>query len=260
MAQQAEPGLTARDLPPRRWQFLEGFPIRRVIQAILLILIVVGVTYGTWKTLTLPATSPRHFSGSAWRDLAVEGVALGSIYAVIALGYTMVYGVLLMINFAHGEVFMCGAFASFFVAGTLDSSGFLNRNPVISIAILILVGMAVSAGVAVLLERVAYRPLRNAPRLVPLITAIGASLFLQNSVRGFFGAQSQGYPDIRVIEGTWKVLGVPMQRTSLLTIVGAIVGLVGLTLFVARTKSGKSRRWGPRCSSTGPTSPLRTSS
>jgi branched-chain amino acid transport system permease protein len=242
MAQQAEPGLTTRDLPPRRWQFLEGFPLRRVIQAILLILIVVGVTYGTWKTLTLPETSPRHFSSGAWRDLVVEGFALGSIYAMIALGYTMVYGVLLMINFAHGEVFMCGAFASFFVGNTLDSSGFLNKNPIASIAILLLVGMVVSAGVAVLLERVAYRPLRNAPRLVPLITAIGASLFLQNSVRGFFGAQAQGFPDIRVIEGTWKILGVPMQRTSVLTIVGAIVGLAGLTLFVARTKSGKSMR------------------
>jgi len=242
MSQQAEPGLTAQELPPRRWQFLEGFPIRRVIQAVLLILIVVGVTYGTWKTLTLPKTSTRHFSGAAWRDLVVEGFALGSVYALIALGYTMVYGVLLMINFAHGEVFMCGAFGSFFVAGTLDSSGFLNKNPIASIAILMLVGMAVSAGVAVLLERIAYRPLRNAPRLVPLITAIGASLFLQNSVRGFFGAQSQGFPDIRVIEGRWKVLGVPMQRTSLITIVGAIIGLVALSLFVARTKSGKSMR------------------
>src|SRR5207244_13249460 len=198
-------------------------------------LVLVGATSGTWTAPTPPATSPRRVSGSAWRDLAVEGVALGSISAMIALGYTMVYGVLLMINFAHGEVFMCGAFGSFFVAGTLDSSGFLNKNPIASIAILMLVGMAVSAGVAVLLERIAYRPLRNAPRLVPLITAIGASLFLQNSVRGFSGAQSQGYPDIRVIEGTWKILGVPMQRTSLLTIVGAIIGLVALRLFVART-------------------------
>src|SRR2546427_4488927 len=210
MAQQAEPGLTAGDLPPRTRQFLEGLPIRRVIQGILLILIVVGVTYGTWKTLTLPATSPRRFSGSAWRDLAVEGVALGSIYAMIALGYTMVYGVLLMINFAHGEVFMCGAFGSFFVAGTLDSSGFLNKNPIASIAILMLVGMAVSAGGAVLLERIAYRPLRNAPRLVPLVTAIGASLFLQNSVKGVFGPQSQGYPTIHVVVGDWEGPGLPI--------------------------------------------------
>jgi branched-chain amino acid transport system permease protein len=242
MAQQAEPGLTDRALPRSRWQFLEGFPIRRVIQAILLVLIVVGATYGIWQTLTLPASSPRRFNGAAWRDLVVEGVALGSIYAMIALGYTMVYGVLLMINFAHGEVFMCGAFASFFVGNTLEASGFLNDNPIAGIAILFLVGMAVSAGVAVLLERVAYRPLRNSPRLVPLITAIGASLFLQNSVRGFFGAQSQGYPDIHVLEGRWKILGIPMQRTSFLTIVGAVVGMIALTLFVARTKSGKSMR------------------
>jgi branched-chain amino acid transport system permease protein len=230
--------------PTRVWTLglLEHFPVRRVIQVILMILIVTGVTYGTWKTLTLPHSSPRHFSGSAWRELVVNGVALGSVYAMIALGYTMVYGVLLMINFAHGEVFMTGGFASFFVASTLDSSGFLNRNPVVSVAVLILVGMVVSTGVAVLLERVAYRPLRNAPRLVPLITAIGASLFLQNTVGGFFGAQSQGYPDIHIIQGTWRILGVPIARTQALIIVAALVGMVGLTLFVSRTRTGKSMR------------------
>jgi len=147
-----------------------------------------------------------------------------------------------MINFAHGEVFMTGAFASFFVANTLDSSGFLNRQPVASIAILIAVGMIVSTGVAVLLERVAYRPLRNAPRLVPLITAIGASLFLQNTAVGLFGSEAQGYADIHVVEGTWKILGVPILRTQVLVIVAAIVGLVGLTLFVAKTRTGKSIR------------------
>src|SRR5438128_2163430 len=230
MAQQAEPQVTARELPPSRWQFLERFPIRRVIQAILLILIVVGVTYGTWKTLTLPATSPRRFNGAAWRDLVVEGFALGSIYAMIALGYTMVYGVLLMINFAHGEVFMCGAFGSFFVAGTLDSSGFLNKNPIASIAILLLVGMVVSAGVAVLLERVAYRPLRNAPRLVPLITAIGASLFLQNTFRGFFGAQTRGYPTPDVLDGKWTIVGVPILKAQAIVIAVAVVAIIGLTM------------------------------
>jgi branched-chain amino acid transport system permease protein len=225
-----------------RLGLLEHLPIRQVIQVTLFVLIVVGVTYGTWQTLTLPEASPRHLSGSAWRDLVVFGVAQGSVYAMIALGYTMVYGVLLMINFAHGEVFMCGAFASFFVASTLDSAGFLNSNPVASIAILILVGMVVSAAVAVLLERVAYRPLRSAPRLVPLITAIGASLFLQNSVRGFFGVQTQGYPNIKVLDGRWTVLGVSILRTQVLMIAAAVVGMVGLTLFVARTKTGKSMR------------------
>src|SRR5204862_6241205 len=141
--------------------------------------------------------------------------------------------------------FMAGTFGSYFVAKTLaghGDKGLLNSNPLLAIVILLITAMLVSMGVAVLLERIAYRPLRNAPRLVPLITAIGASLFLQNSVRGFFGAQSQGFPDIHVIEGQWKVLGVPMQRTSLITIVGAIIGLVALSLFVARTKSGKSMR------------------
>src|SRR5256712_9394928 len=86
--------------PPRaRLRLPEHCPVRRVIQGVLLILIVVGFTYGTWKTLTLPKTSPRHFSSSAWRDLMVFGVAEGSVYAMVALGYTMVYGVLRMINF-----------------------------------------------------------------------------------------------------------------------------------------------------------------
>ena len=228
--------------PLGRWRLPEHLPVRRVVQAVLLVLIVVGVTAGTWKTLTLPKTDPNHFTASAWRQLVVYGIAQGSIYAMIALGYTMVYGVLLMINFAHGEVFMTGAFASFFVANTLDSSGFLNRDPVVSIAILIAVGMIVSTGVAVLLERVAYRPLRNAPRLVPLITAIGASLFLQNTAVGLFGSQAQGYPDIKVIEGTWNVFGVPVLRTQVLTILAAIIGVVALSLFVSRTKTGKSMR------------------
>ena len=136
MAERARMGIPLTGLQDR----LAHLSVRRIIQVILLILIVVGVTLGTWKTLTLPKTSPGHFSGAAWRDLVVFGVAQGSIYAMIALGYTMVYGVLLMINFAHGEVFMTGAFASFFVASSLDGSGFLAKNPILSIAILILVG------------------------------------------------------------------------------------------------------------------------
>src|SRR5207249_11592409 len=147
-----------------------------------------------------------------------------------------------MINFAHREVVMTGAFGSFFVASSLASSGFLNSNPIAGIAVLMVVGALISAGVAVLLERVAYRPLRNAPRLVPLITAIGASLFLQNSIRGFFGPQTQGYPDIQVLDGTWKILGISILRTQVLMITAAIAGMVGLVLFVARTKTGKSMR------------------
>ncbi len=225
--------------PPRTAVLAERFPLRRVVLVTLSILIAFGVVTGSWKTLTLPEGG---VSGAGWRDFLLSGVALGSIYALIALGYSLVYGILLMINFAHGEVFMAGAFASFFVARTLETKGLLDRNPVLSLALLLLTSMVVSTLVAMLLERIAYRPLRNAPRLVPLITAIGASLFLQYTFASFFGGQARGYPSIRSLEGTWTILGVPIGRTLVLTIVLAVLMVIGLTLFIARTKVGKAMR------------------
>jgi branched-chain amino acid transport system permease protein len=224
---------------PRTVGLAERFPIHRVVLVTLSILIAFGVTTGSWKTLTL---SEGRISGAGWRDFLVFGVALGSIYALIALGYSLVYGILLMINFAHGEVFMAGAFASFFVAQTLETKGLLDRSPVLSIAILLLTSTAVSMLVAVLLERIAYRPLRNAPRLVPLISAIGASLFLQYSFAGFFGSESRGYPSVKALEGTWTILGVPIARTLVVAIVTAVLMMIGLTLFISRTKVGKAMR------------------
>jgi branched-chain amino acid transport system permease protein len=218
------------------------FPVRKVILVALSILIVLGVTIGSYKTLTLPA-SQGALSGARWRDLVVDGVARGSVYALIALGYSLVYGILLMINFAHGEVFMAGAFGSFFVAHTLDESGFLDRDPILGVLILLVVGIGVSTGVAVTLERLAYRPLRGAPRLVPLITAIGASLFLQNTFRGFFGAGTRGYPLAKPLQGRWAVLpGFNVPRIQVIVIVTAVIAMVSLSLFVARTKTGKSMR------------------
>jgi branched-chain amino acid transport system permease protein len=216
---------------------LARLPTRRVVQWALGIAVLGGASYGAYRTLQLGT-----FSAAAWRNLVVFGVAQGAIYAIIALGYTMVYGILKMINFAHGEVFTAGMFGSYFVARTLNTSGLMASNPVVAILILVLVAMLVSMGVAVLLERVAYRPLRNAPRLVPLITAIGASLFLQNTFRGFFGSQTRGYPTPDVLNGTWKILGVPILRSQVIVIVVAIVSLVGLSMFIARTKTGKSMR------------------
>jgi branched-chain amino acid transport system permease protein len=228
-------GLGGLPLPAR-------FPIRRAIQVLLAILIAVGVTYGSYRTLTLPAEEGR-FGLAGWRDLLVFGIAQGGVYALIALGYSLVYGILQMINFAHGEVFMSGAMASFFVAATLDQSGFLDRHPLPALVVLFLVSMAVSTFVALLLERVAYRPLRGAPRLVPLITAIGASLFLQNAFMGFFGAAPKGYPEFDALAGRWGVIpGVPILKTQFLVIVAAAVGMVFLSWFVARTKTGKSMR------------------
>jgi branched-chain amino acid transport system permease protein len=224
---------------PRTAVLAERFPIRRVILVVLSVLIAAGVLTGSWKTLTL---SEGRISGAGWRDFLVFGVALGSIYALIALGYSLVYGILLMINFAHGEVFMAGAFASFFVAQSLETAGLLDSNPVLSILILLLTATTASMLVAVLLERVAYRPLRNAPRLVPLITAIGASLFLQYTFASFFGPESKGYPTIASLEGTWTILGIPIAKTLVVTMVAAVLMMVGLTQFIARTTMGKAMR------------------
>ena len=99
-----------------------------------------------------------------------------------------------------------------------------------------------SMAVAVLLERVAYRPLRNAPRLVPLITAIGASLFLQYTAASLFGPESKGYPTIAALEGTWTIFGIPIGRSLLVSIVAAAIMVVGLTLFISRTTMGKAMR------------------
>lgn len=219
---------------------LERLPWRKIILIVLSVLIVSIVTIGAFKTLTLPPEE--RYSAGAWKRFIIQGVAQGSIYALIALGYTLVYGILRMINFAHGEVFMMGAFAAYFFSDAYEASGFLDRSPVASIAILLIVAMATSIGVAVLLERIAYRPLRNAPRLVPLITAIGASLFLQNTARGFFGAQSKGFGVPTALQGSWTILGLEVERVQVLVVVTVILAVSLLSMFIARTTTGKSMR------------------
>ncbi len=216
---------------------LARFPARRIIQWVIGVTVVVVATWGAYLTL-----SGGTFSASAWRDLVVFGIAQGSIYALIALGYTMVYGVLRMINFAHGEVFTAGAFGSYFLARVLAEHGVMDSDPALAIGILLIAAMAVSIGVALLLERVAYRPLRNAPRLVPLITAIGASLFLQNTYRGFFGAEARGYATPASLSGTWTIFGVPVLKTQAIVLVVTVIAIVTLQRFVSRTKTGKSMR------------------
>ena len=140
------------------------------------------------------------------------------------------------------SVVAIGAFAAFFFANAYEASGFLDQQPVVSMAILLLVAMMASMTVAVLLERIAYRPLRNAPRLVPLITAIGASLFLQNTARGFFGAQSKGFGVPSALEGTWTIFGLELSRVQVMVLVTVVVAVTGLSLFIARTTTGKSMR------------------
>jgi len=218
----------------------ERLPWRKIILVLLSIVIVSVVVIGVYKTLTLP--EGERYTASTWKNFIVLGLAQGAIIALIALGYTLVYGILRMINFAHGEVFMFGAFAAYFFSKAWEESGFLDRSPVLSIALLLVIAMVTSMTVAILLERIAYRPLRNAPRLVPLIAAIGASLFLQNTARGFFGAQNRGFGVPDVLEGTWTIFGIEVDRIQVVVLITVIVAVSVLSLFIAWTKTGKSMR------------------
>lgn len=182
------------------------------------------------------------YTGRQWTDFVQFGLAQGGIYALIALGYTMVYGVLNMINFAHGEVFMSGAYIAYYVAAPLGRSGFLNANVIAGLLLLMLVAMAVSMGIALLVERIAYRPLRRAPRMIPLITAIGASFFLQYTFRGLFGAGVQAYPDIRALSGEWQIGPLHLLRTQAIVLAAAVAMMLLLYGIVMRTKLGKAMR------------------
>lgn len=196
------------------------------------------VLVGSVLTLRSGLYTVRH-----WSDFIVFGVAQGSVYALIALGYTLVYGILRMINFAHGEVFMSGAFTTFFLANHLANIGFLDANPLLGLLAMFALAMATSVTVAVLLERIAYRPLRRAPRLVPLITAIGASFFLQYTFRGFYGSGFKSYPEVAVLKGAWYLGQVAsIQRIQVLVILAAALLMVALYTYVQRTRAGKAMR------------------
>jgi branched-chain amino acid transport system permease protein len=194
-----------------------------------------------WGTVATILDNP--YSSRQWMDFLVFGIAQGSMYALIAIGYTLVYGVLFMINFAHGEFFMSGIFtASVFLAIPMSESGFLDRNPVVGLLMIAVVAMSVSVFIGVLTERIAYRPLRNAPRLVPLITAIGASFFWQNFFRGLLGSENKPFPQIAVLTGTFPFLGTEILKTHVVVIVVTVIMLIGLNFFIMRTKIGKSIR------------------
>ena len=131
-----------------------------------------------------------------WAFQIINGLILGGVYALIALGYTLVYGILFMINFAHGEVMMIGGFAGFFTLQLFTTLGWTEGSPLVAglaILLVIIAGMVASVLTGITLERIAYRPLRTAPRLVPLISAIGASFFLQYSALRIFGVTPHSY-------------------------------------------------------------------
>jgi branched-chain amino acid transport system permease protein len=202
--------------------------------------IVLIVVVGSFLTL-----ASGKYSAETWLSLIVSGLTTGSIYALIALGYTMVYGILRMINFAHGEIFMAGAFGGYFTATALQAAGFLNGGPlatVLSIAVMLAIAAAFSTGLALLVERIAYRPLRNAPRLVPLISAIGASFFLQYTFRGFLGPGIYAYPAVNVLNEVLPLGFIRLRWVDVLVVGAAFAMMTGLYLFVQRTKIGTAIR------------------
>ena len=214
------------------------------IDAVLLILrvgIIGIVIWGIVGKLILGVGTTYTFGN--WADFFVSGLSQGSLYALIALGYTMVYGVLFMINFAHGEFFMAGSMTSaVLVALPLDNAGYIERFPLLSLLAIFITSMLASILVAILTERIAYRPLRNAPRLVPLITAIGASFFWQYFFRGLYGSSLIPFPEFEFLKGKVVLGEIDIARVDIAVIVVSILMMIGLQLFVTRTRTGQAIR------------------
>jgi branched-chain amino acid transport system permease protein len=198
-----------------------------------------------WRILAV--ASETSYPIQYWSFQVINGLVLGGVYSLIALGYTMVYGILFMINFAHGEVMMLGGFAGYFTLQLLTSLGWTDGPillAILSIFLVILIGMVVSVLTGIALERLAYRPLRTAPRLVPLISAIGASFFLQYSALRIFGVTPHNYQKPPLISGGWKIgeTGIFVTRTGVFIFILSILMMIGLSIIVRRTQIGRAMR------------------
>ncbi len=191
---------------------------------------------------TIGSLIQNRYTAAQWFDFVMFGLTIGSIYAQIALGYTMVYGVLRLINFAHGDFVMAGAFAGYFVAAPLEQSGFLENQPVLGMAAILAVGIATSVAIALLTERIAYRPFRRVSGLAPLICAFGVSFFLQQTFRGMFGSAVKSYPEPRWQRAAFHLFGFNVPRIDAILIVLALLFMLALYLIVHRTRMGTAMR------------------
>jgi branched-chain amino acid transport system permease protein len=169
----------------------------------------------------------------------VNGVTWGSVYALIALGYTMIYGILRLINFAHGDVYMLGAFFGLYAARWIGAG--TDPNPLKAVAVL-LIAMAGCGLIGVLIERGAYKPVRRSPRLTALITAIGVSLLLENGGILLFGANPRFFPQIVAARNLPLGGGVTISNQQVIIIVVSLVLMVGLRFVVLHTRVGKAMR------------------
>lgn len=208
-----------------------------VILWALRILVVVIVTVGPVLILMKGTYDVRH-----WFDFVMFGLTIGGIYALIALGYTMVYGILRLINFAHGDITMAGAFSAFFLARSFDRSGFLDAWPITSTILIMLLSMAVCTVTALMVERICYRPFRHVATLAPLICAIGASFVIQQVCRGMYGSTVRSYPDPEWLKGSIGLGGFEVPLVQPLVIGTAIVSMLFLYLVVQHTKMGMAMR------------------
>src|SRR5258708_34386425 len=171
----------------------------------------------------------------------VNGVTTGALYALVALGFSMVYGVLKLLNFAHGDLYMVGAFrGSFVIQWFAGPWGLTIPVPLLLVIMFVLAAILVG-GLGVAIERFAYRPLRNAPRIAPLITAIGISFFLENAALLLFGAQYRVYntPDFISFSSGVQIGSVNIDSVQIMVLVFGLGLMVGLRLLVIRTKLGK---------------------
>jgi len=178
-------------------------------------------------------------------DQFVNALTLGAIYALVALGYTMVYGIIELINFAHGDVFMVGSFIALFISSSLlGNDGSITDLPLLAGSVLILFALTIGimALVGALIERLAYRPLRRAPKLAPLITAIGVSFILQNIIQFFFGPTIVSVPQLVPIEWSIQVAGARVPLLNLFVIATSVLLMFALQLFISRTRTGRAMR------------------
>lgn len=171
----------------------------------------------------------------------MNGLTLGGIYALIALGYTMVYGILKFINFAHGDILMVGAYVGLFVFNALRGSTAMGPWWIIAFFIAMLISMVVSALLGMAIERIAYKPLRKGSRLAPLLSAIGISFILSNSCAWLFGTHSRKF-DYPFDNTAISIGGVVITPHQIMVLIVAVVMMILLKLFIDKTKMGKAMR------------------
>jgi branched-chain amino acid transport system permease protein len=219
------------------------------------VLIVAGLVVFAFKYHAQGQPTPAHAGGAVFWQLLIGGLTLGSVYALIALGYSMVYGILKLLNFAHGDVYMIGAFIGYAMLTALNGP----LHPSVPVALLVFVMFVVSmlgtGMLGVVIERFAYRPLREAPRIAPLISAIGVSFFIQNSALLLFGSSYRNYDAFDLgtknpgsglpgplYKQLFSVSTVPVRVVQMLVVAGGLALMVVLTTFVAQTRLGKAIR------------------